>query len=124
MPTKLQRWTDLIAALLARRYPITFDQLAGEVPGYAVGLDAAQRETVKRMFERDKDELKAFGIHIEVRTFDEGESTGYRYLLSPKRFYLPFITLSQGGMHVERQEGYRALPDLQFEPHEIELLVH
>ena len=124
MPTKLQRWTDLIAALLARRYPITFDHLASEVPAYAAGLDPAQRETVKRMFERDKDELKAFGIHIEVRTFDEGESTGYRYLLSPKRFYLPFVTLSQGGTHVERPEGYRALPDLQFEPHEIEILVH
>lgn len=30
--SKLQRWTDLIAPLLARQYPITFDDLAHEVP--------------------------------------------------------------------------------------------
>ena len=122
MHSKLQRWTDLIAALLARTYPVTFDQLAREVPAYADGLDASLKQTVKRAFERDKDELKAFGVPIEVVSIDEGENTGYR--LNPKRFYLPYITLARESARPERPPGYRAIPETEFEPDEIETLVH
>ena len=32
---KLQRWIDLLAALLRRRFPVTFEELIPDVPAYA-----------------------------------------------------------------------------------------
>jgi len=108
--SKLQRWTDLIAALLARQYRATFDDLAREVPAYAAGLDPDHKDSVKRTFERDKDELREFGVPIESVAVDEGENTGYR--LRATKFYLPYLTVTD----IERRPspskppGYRALP--------------
>lgn len=62
--TKLQRWTDLLAALLRRRYPATFEELAPDIPAYS---DSAKKhDALMRMFERDKDELRSFGIAIDT----------------------------------------------------------
>ena len=119
MHSKLQRWTDLIAALLARTYPVTFDQLAREVPAYSDALDPEHRDSVKRTFERDKDELKSFGVPIEVVAIDE-ESTGYR--LTRKRFYLPYVSLARS-QHPPVPAGYSGIPSAEFEPDELALLV-
>ncbi len=46
---KLQRWMDLLAALLARHYPVTLEELTADVPGYAhTGTGAT---AWRRMFE-------------------------------------------------------------------------
>ena len=75
-PPKIQRWIDLLAALLRRHFPVSFEELIREVPAY--GSDQSD-EARRRMFERDKDELRAFGIPIETRAApDEGEVVGYR----------------------------------------------
>ena len=121
--TKLQRWTDLIAALLARKFPVTFDDLAREVPAYAAGLRPARKNTVKRMFERDKDELKAFGVLIEVLTIEKGKSTGYRYRLDPRYFYLPYLVLSRKGERRAKLQRYGTLPEVAFDPDEVDALV-
>jgi predicted DNA-binding transcriptional regulator YafY len=115
--SKLQRWTDLVASLLTRQYPATFEELAREVPGYAKGLDPAHRDSVKRTFERDKDELRDFGVPIETITQDDGETTGYR--LKAARFYLPYLTALDVQEAPAKAEGYRALPEVPFEPDEI-----
>src|SRR5215218_3261582 len=86
---KLQRWTDLLAALLRRRFPATFEELAREVPAYA---DADRRpEALERMFERDKDELRDFGIPIRAELSSDGETHGYR--LAATDFYLPYLAV-------------------------------
>ena len=59
---KIQRWIDLLASLLARRLPVTFEELIPDVPAYAAGDQSP--ETRRRMFERDKDELRAYGAGI------------------------------------------------------------
>src|SRR5688500_15007232 len=88
---KLQRWTDLIAALLRRNYPVTFEDLSRDVPAYQ--RPDKKREVIMRMFERDKDGLRAFGICIEtVPPKDEGEAAGYR--IDRKEFYLPYLSLA------------------------------
>ena len=117
--SKLQRWTDLIATLLTRQYPASFEELALEIPAYAQGRDPAHKDSVKRTFERDKDELRDFGVPIESVAIDEGESTGYR--LKPARFYLPYLTVADAehGASRTRPEGYRALPELRLEPDEL-----
>ena len=64
--TKLQRWLDLIAFLIGRRYPVSVDQIMEAVPAYAEGRgdDPTAVESVRRMFERDKKELRDLGIPI------------------------------------------------------------
>ena len=73
---KLQRWVDLLAALLIRQRHATFEELAKDVPGY--DLSRVERESVLRTFERDKDELRRFGVPIETVKDSEGETLGYR----------------------------------------------
>jgi len=122
MAQKIQRWLDLLAALLRRNYPIPFEELIRDVPGYQ---DADQAtETRRRMFERDKDELRAFGIGI--RTVDLGDNeTGYA--LDRKEFYLPYLEVLANWRTAEPADrvdrfGYRALPTLAFEPDELKVL--
>ena len=116
---KLQRWIDLLAALLRRRYAVPFEELAQEVPGYQPGKQS--KAALRRMFERDKDELRAFGVPIETVLSEEGEAEGYRLLT--KEFYLPYLSLVVAGRktaprRVDRY-GYKALAALAFEPDEL-----
>lgn len=119
---KLQRWIDLLAALLRRQYSVTFEEIVHEVPAYQ---RAPSRSALRRTFERDKDELRAFGIPIQTVESSDGEVTGYR--LSAKDFYLPYLGVVTEGKtskpkKVDR-DGYRALTDLAFEPDELEAVV-
>lgn len=126
MPTptsKVQRWTDLLAALLVRRFPASFDELARDIPAYSAKRKADG--SLMRMFERDKDELRAFGIPIETVLNDQGETIGYR--LSSKDFYLPYLALAEMGRSVSKPRkvdkyGYQALSTLSFEPDELEVV--
>ena len=116
--SKLQRWIDLVAELLRRNYPVPVEELARGVPAYSLG--DKQQSTVARMFERDKDELRAFGIPIETVVLD-GDTFGYR--LRREDFYLPYLLLaSSAGTSTPRRVdryGYRALKSLAFEPDEL-----
>lgn len=92
--SRTQRWLDLVSFLVKRRYPVTVDQLRAEIPGYARALaDGAQAESVRKMFERDKQELRALGLPIEtVETRADGQLVeGYR-LASPS-LHLPYLRL-------------------------------
>jgi len=96
-PTKLQRWLDLIAFLASHRLPVPVDELWRNVPAYArgVGADKRAHATVRRMFERDKDELRALGVPIETLeyniNFGREQVTGYR--LARSDFHLPYLSL-------------------------------
>lgn len=102
MPTesisKTQRWLDLIAFLLGRRRPVTVEQIFASVPAYR---DAAGPEgdplpaSVRRMFERDKDELRTLGVPIETERFtiNYGTELVDGYALRPDAFYLPYLKL-------------------------------
>ena len=94
-PTKLQRWLDLISVLAARRFPITTEELWANVPAYAPGLEDDRKDSVRRTFERDKDELRSMGIPIETVTFTVNfgheQATGYR--LARRDFHLPYLKL-------------------------------
>lgn len=121
MPTsKLQRWLDLLAALLARNAPAPFVDLARDVPGYL----GAQPDSVKRMFERDKRELRELGVPIVSVGDDGDEDTAYQ--LRRKDFYLPYLAImSERGLQapakVDRY-GYHALTSLVFESDELEAI--
>lgn len=95
--TKIQRWLDLIAYLVVRRTPATFEEIAEHVPSYQDwnSEDAKAREAVRRMFERDKDELRNNGIplrHVQFSVnFSADQIDGY--LIENRDFYLPYLKL-------------------------------
>lgn len=118
---KLQRWTDLLAALLRRSAAVDFDTLRREVPAYA---DATRsRDALMRMFERDKDELRSLGVPIESVKDEEGNLSRYR--LGSRQFYLPYLQLvADAGRPPRRPRGpgYQSLSVLAFEPEELDAI--
>ncbi len=120
---KIQRWTDILVGLLRHRLGATFTELAADVPAYSLPMCPTERAkaAVKRMFERDKAELLAFGVPIEtIGREDEIE----KYRLRPADFYLPYLSIldhsgrRKAPRRVDR-DGYHSVQSLAFEPHEL-----
>jgi proteasome accessory factor B len=116
---KLQRWVDLLAALLRRHFAVTFEEIVREVPAYQA---APSDEALMRMFERDKDELRAFGVPIRTDRSPDGEMSGYR--VDRREFYLPYLALAAAGTVPTApkkvgRDGYRALRTIAFTPDEL-----
>ncbi|GAA3205353.1 helix-turn-helix transcriptional regulator [Actinocorallia longicatena] len=82
---KTERLLHLVVLLLATRRYLTAEQIRQAVPGYP-----DSDEAFKRMFERDKEELRELGIPLEVGS-DE-DDTGYR--IPPQAYELPDIHLT------------------------------
>ena len=84
---KTERLLSLVVCLLSTRRALTAAQIRASVPGYPDSFEA-----FKRMFERDKDELRELGIPLETDSASAGdEETGYR--IKREAYELPEITL-------------------------------
>ena len=84
---KTERLFNLVLCLLATRQPISAEHIRESVQGYAdSGLEA-----FKRMFERDKDELRELGIPLETVEDWEG-NPGYR--IRRDAYELPELTFA------------------------------
>jgi proteasome accessory factor B len=110
-PTKTQRWLDLIAFLAGRRVPVAVEDIMERVPPYAadwVAADETGRASVRRKFERDKDELRALGIPIETVEYsiNYGREQVQGYRLRSRDFYLPWLRIVSG----EEGLGDAAIP--------------
>jgi proteasome accessory factor B len=115
---KVQRWTDLLAALLRRSFPVDFATLRQEVPAYCE--PERSDATTLRMFERDKDDLRALGVPIESVEDEDGNRSRYR--LASRNFYLPYLHLASerpAAIKRPRGPGYQGLAVLAFEPEEL-----
>jgi proteasome accessory factor B len=92
-----QRWLDLIAYLVGRRMPATVDEIMEKVPAYARRLAGSDTDpdSVRRMFERDKDGLREAGIPIESveMPIDYGAGKLDAYVLLKKNFHLPYLRI-------------------------------
>jgi proteasome accessory factor B len=88
-PRKTERILNLTICLLVSGRFVPKSRIREAVEGYHHLSDAA----FERTFERDKDELRALGVPIEVGTFDPlfDDEPGYRIL--PGEFELPPIEL-------------------------------
>lgn len=85
---KSERLLNLIVMLLETSRPVTAQQIRLTIPGY--GQD--QWDTFKRMFERDKEELREMGIPVELSSVDAWDTEqGYR--IPKDRYYLPDLNL-------------------------------
>lgn len=90
---KVERLVNLIALLLNTRRPLTVEEIRNTVPGY----QQQDYSSFKRMFERDKEELRSLGIPIERRFTDVWE-VEEGYLISKDRYYLPELELTPDEM--------------------------
>ncbi|MEX2394504.1 MAG: WYL domain-containing protein [Actinomycetota bacterium] len=90
---KVERLVNLIALLLNTRHPLTVEEIRNTVPGY----QQQDYSSFKRMFERDKEELRSLGIPIERRFTDVWE-VEEGYLISKERYYLPELDLDPDEM--------------------------
>jgi proteasome accessory factor B len=88
-PRKTERILNLTICLLVSGRFVPKSRIRDAVEGYHDLSDAA----FERTFERDKDELRALGVPIEVGSFDPvfDDEPGYRIL--PGEFELPPIEL-------------------------------
>ena len=80
---KTERLVNLTMALLASRRYLKKSEIFQKVAGYS-----GSNETKERMFERDKDDLRALGIEIEVASHDPlfEDEPGYR--IKPEKFQI------------------------------------
>lgn len=119
LPTKLQRLLDLLLYLAGRRYPVEIDRVMEAVPAYAERWregDETERASVRRAFERDKDELRALGVPIETAAIGR-DGTEYGYRLRPGDLYLPVVRLLRDA---DVSGGYRGRSpgEILLHPHE------
>lgn len=99
----LERLLNLVGLLLESRSPRTFDEIRDLLEPYRQeNVDSA-----KRMFERDKDVLREFGVPLELVDVDAwGGEQGY--VIRKERYYLPEIAFTPdelGALFVAAQSG-------------------
>jgi proteasome accessory factor B len=85
---KTERLLNLVICLLDTRRFLSVQQIREAVPGY----DADNEEAFRRMFERDKEDLRELGIPLEMHTDPYGEED-YGYRIAKRAYMLPDITL-------------------------------
>jgi proteasome accessory factor B len=87
---KSERLLNLLITLLVSRGYVPKQRLRQVIPDYR---EAATDEAFEKMFERDKDDLRALGVPIEVGGYDAlfDDEQGYRVVRSA--FELPEIDL-------------------------------
>jgi len=108
--TKAQRLLDLIACLHGRRTPMTVEQIFEAVPAYRLAASPAgepNQDSVRRMFERDKDELRGLGIPIDTVPFpvNYGSEMVEGYQLRSGTMYLPYVKIVGASGDSDREAG-------------------
>ena len=86
---RTERLLNLVLCLLGTRRPVSRASIRSAVPGYQ---DATSDEAFERMFERDKDELRAMGIPVDTVISTAGEVEGYR--IDTSRYAMPAVSFT------------------------------
>ncbi len=134
--SKTARWLDLLAYLLRHRFAVAREDIYEHVADYRDALGEADaageegtaprgvagRESVRRKFERDKDELRALGIEIEtVELMNKaGNEPAVGYRLRERAFYLPYLELADSA--AEPARPYAGLARVAVSQHDLALL--
>jgi predicted DNA-binding transcriptional regulator YafY len=84
MKRVIERLLNLLAFLLTVGRPVSADEIRMTVAGY----DQESDEAFRRMFERDKDVLRAMGIPLKLQPTDVWE-VEFGYVVPPEEYELP-----------------------------------
>ena len=89
MSAKVERLVNLTVALLETRRPLTFEDIRRRTRYY----QQDDHESARRMFERDKDDLRRLGVPVETRSLDAFDvETGY--IVDRRNYELPDVDLT------------------------------
>ena len=83
MSRKSERLVNLVIALLSTKRNLTKSEIFRVIEGYEGSI-----ESMERMFERDKDELRSLGIDIEVSGLDPLFEDEMGYTIRPESFVM------------------------------------
>jgi len=86
---KTERLVNLVLCLLATKRFLSVQEIREKVPGY----DADNEEAFRRMFERDKAELREIGVPLETGS-DSGWDDELGYRIARRDYQLPEISLT------------------------------
>ena len=86
---KTERLLNLVICLLATRRFLGVQEIRTAVPGYEQGSE----EAFRRMFERDKEELRELGIPLETGTHSAVHEDEPGYRIARRDYELPEIVL-------------------------------
>ena len=86
---KTERLLNLVICLLATRRFLTVQEIRTAVPGYESGTE----EAFRRMFERDKEELRELGVPLETGTNSHVHEDEPGYRIARRDYELPEIVL-------------------------------
>ncbi|WP_353113735.1 WYL domain-containing protein [Microbacterium sp.] len=87
-----ERLTNLVVALMATQIGLTKQQILDSVSGYRQRADAGVKpDALEKMFERDKDDLRALGVPIETigDAADPNDFREARYRIPQAEYDLP-----------------------------------
>jgi proteasome accessory factor B len=87
---KTERLLNLVICLLATRRYLSVQEIRTAVPGYEQDTE----ESFRRMFERDKEELRELGIPLETGTNTHAHDDEPGYRIARRDYELPEITLA------------------------------
>ncbi len=88
MTPKVERLVNLTIALLEARRPMSFAEIRRRTTFYR--QDDA--ESARRMFERDKDDLRRMGVPVEVREIPFEDDVGY--IVDRSTYEMPDVALT------------------------------
>lgn len=86
---KTERLLNLVICLLHTRRHLSVQEIRDAVPGY----DRANEVAFRRMFERDKDELRDLGIPLETGSDTAAHDDELGYRIARRDYELPAISL-------------------------------
>lgn len=89
MSAKVERLVNLTVALLEARRPMTFEELRRRTRYY----QHDDAESARRMFERDKDDLRRLGVPVETRSLDAFDAE-IGYIVDRRAYELPDVDLT------------------------------
>jgi proteasome accessory factor B len=87
--SRIERLINLIIALLETSRPLRAEDIRERVAGYT----QENYESFRRAFERDKDELRAMGIPVEMRQQSAFDGYSEGYVIPKERYYLPDLDM-------------------------------
>lgn len=91
--TKLERLLNLVSALLATEKPLSREMIRERIPG----AYSDSKESFRRTFERDKDELRRLGVPLSIERIsgEDPPIEGYRILHSEYSADAPELDLDE-----------------------------
>ena len=100
--TRIERLINLLAALLNTSRPLTAEEIRDKIAGY----EQPSQEAFRRAFERDKEDLRAMGIPVEVVPTDPFSDQADGYIVPKDKYYLPDLQLDPdelAALHIAAQ---------------------